>query len=337
MGSRACEECSADISAKKADARFCGTNCSARRRARLRREARAARPKPSRSCLWCGDDITDRSTRAKFCGTACYQRHWRKAEWLESDPRCPACGASLAHRKSDTKYCDKKCAWAYKTRDEVKRYGKVSAARDAWVASDPRCAACGDSIAHKSTNAKYCDFACMGVVARQSRGYSVPARRVPRVVLLRWGFENPHPRGSAAFDRWRYLSNQEARLEQAREYSRRSPEANAARRSRRRAAMQGAGSCLVRSRDIARMRSRQGGRCYYCDGVTAEMHVDHVLPLARGGRNAVGNLVLACASCNLSKSDKLLIEWKSERLMGGGGNFLNPKIEELSVRVRVEA
>lgn len=290
-----------------------------------------------RCCLWCGVDISEKVRRARFCGTPCRQRHSRKAAWLATDPRCPACNESIAHRKSDTVYCDNKCAWAHKTRDQVKRYGKVSPERDAWVESDPRCAACGESIAHKSTGALYCDRICMGVVARQSGGYSVASRRVRRVVLLRWGFENPHERGTPEFDRWKYLANQERRLERARKYSRESAEVNAARRARRRARERGAESRVVGGRDIARIKARQHGRCYYCAGTTVEMHVDHVVPLSRGGRNAIGNLVLACASCNLSKSDKLLIEWKSERLMGGGGNFPNPRNEELRVPVRVAA
>lgn len=337
MADRECEECGSDISHKKSDARFCGTNCSARLRARKRLAERDSSPRPARFCLWCDADISLKNSRAKFCGTPCYQRHSRKAEWLASNPECPACGASIAHRRSDTVYCDHRCKWAHKTRDRIKRYGTVSAARDAWVATDPRCLTCGESVAHKSTNAKYCDQACMGQTARQVRGYSVSARRVPRVVLLRWGFKNPHPRGSREADRWKYLSNQEERLEQARAYSRESYEVNAARRARRRARKRGYESRVVRGRDVAQIKNRQCGKCYYCGGKTAEMHLDHVVPLARGGRNAIGNLVLSCASCNLSKSDKLLIEWKSESLIGGGRNFPNPNIEELSVCFGVEA
>ena len=42
-----------------------------------------------------------------------------------------------------------------------------------------------------------------------------------------------------------------------------------------------------------------GGGCAYC-GADWE-HVDHVVPLARGGAHALANLVPACAPCNLSK------------------------------------
>jgi 5-methylcytosine-specific restriction endonuclease McrA len=45
-------------------------------------------------------------------------------------------------------------------------------------------------------------------------------------------------------------------------------------------------------------------------------HVDHVVPLVRGGSDDPSNLVIACVPCNLSKGDKLPHEWKrSGRLL----------------------
>lgn len=44
-------------------------------------------------------------------------------------------------------------------------------------------------------------------------------------------------------------------------------------------------------------------QCVYCGAVTPESDrtVDHVIPLARGGRHARANLVMACRTCNVSK------------------------------------
>lgn len=51
--------------------------------------------------------------------------------------------------------------------------------------------------------------------------------------------------------------------------------------------------------------------CYWCGADLADgFHVDHVIPLSRGGPHTVHNLVPACPECNLSKGDKMPItEW----------------------------
>ena len=57
--------------------------------------------------------------------------------------------------------------------------------------------------------------------------------------------------------------------------------------------------------DVAAQRTRQKGRCYWCGEKTGRhYHVDHVVPLIKGGSNGPENLVIACAACNLSKKDR---------------------------------
>ncbi|MEU6633832.1 HNH endonuclease [Streptomyces parvus] len=53
-----------------------------------------------------------------------------------------------------------------------------------------------------------------------------------------------------------------------------------------------------------------GYRCAYC-GESAE-HLDHVMPLSRGGTDTEDNMVPACAKCNLSKGAKTLEEWRGD-------------------------
>jgi len=48
--------------------------------------------------------------------------------------------------------------------------------------------------------------------------------------------------------------------------------------------------------------------CVYC-GSKESLHVDHRIALARGGSNALDNLVTCCGPCNWSKGAKLLDEW----------------------------
>ena len=46
--------------------------------------------------------------------------------------------------------------------------------------------------------------------------------------------------------------------------------------------------------------------CYWCGiYVGDKYHVDHVIPLSRGGTNYISNLVISCPKCNLSKYNKL--------------------------------
>ena len=55
---------------------------------------------------------------------------------------------------------------------------------------------------------------------------------------------------------------------------------------------------------------RDGFACRYCGvtAVAAPLHVDHVVPEAKGGTDDPANLVTACRDCNLGKSDRSLDE-----------------------------
>lgn len=55
--------------------------------------------------------------------------------------------------------------------------------------------------------------------------------------------------------------------------------------------------------------TRDNGRCVYCGDTDGPFHLDHIWPVSRGGSNEESNLVTACASCNLSKGSKTLLEW----------------------------
>ena len=58
--------------------------------------------------------------------------------------------------------------------------------------------------------------------------------------------------------------------------------------------------------DVKRILIRQGKRCVYCKtSLDVGYHVDHIIPLAKGGGNGPDNLQCLCQTCNLSKGDKL--------------------------------
>ena len=56
---------------------------------------------------------------------------------------------------------------------------------------------------------------------------------------------------------------------------------------------------------------RDNWRCVYCGGQfpSAELTVDHVQPLVRGGDSSGGNVVTACAACNLRKGHQRLADF----------------------------
>ena len=53
------------------------------------------------------------------------------------------------------------------------------------------------------------------------------------------------------------------------------------------------------------------GLCYYCNSSISanELTMDHVVPLARGGKTSKGNVVPACKDCNNKKKNMLPMEW----------------------------
>jgi 5-methylcytosine-specific restriction endonuclease McrA len=54
------------------------------------------------------------------------------------------------------------------------------------------------------------------------------------------------------------------------------------------------------------------GICHYCGKSVPpkELTLDHVVPVARGGRTTKGNCVPACKDCNNQKKNLLPLEWE---------------------------
>jgi 5-methylcytosine-specific restriction endonuclease McrA len=68
-------------------------------------------------------------------------------------------------------------------------------------------------------------------------------------------------------------------------------------------------------KDIDLLYELQAGYCAYGphDLRLTGYHIDHVMPLARGGSNYPSNLALACPTCNMEKHDKTVEEWMLDR------------------------
>lgn len=109
-----------------------------------------------------------------------------------------------------------------------------------------------------------------------------------------------------------YRADPSAKREAALKWARENPEKAAAIRRRRRAIKASADARLVIQRDLRRMAHRQRGCCLYC-GRGELLTIEHVIPLSRGGRDSIGNYALVCKSCNSSKNNLLLMEYRLDR------------------------
>lgn len=54
------------------------------------------------------------------------------------------------------------------------------------------------------------------------------------------------------------------------------------------------------------------GICHYCGKKfpAKELTMDHIVPIARGGKSTKSNVAPCCKACNTDKKSRLLMEWE---------------------------
>lgn len=117
----------------------------------------------------------------------------------------------------------------------------------------------------------------------------------------------------AEYDRKRHLANRKAVAERARAWIKANPER---RRvivfnydSRRRSWIRGG----VSGRVIAAWLEAQDRRCHWCAvDCSDDFHIDHIIPLSRGGEHELHNMAVSCPSCNLRKNAKMPEQFLAE-------------------------
>jgi 5-methylcytosine-specific restriction endonuclease McrA len=75
---------------------------------------------------------------------------------------------------------------------------------------------------------------------------------------------------------------------------------------KRRTKKKDSGTFYITKKEISRLYSRP---CFFC-GSVERIHLDHIVPIAKGGRHSIGNLQPLCYKCNISKGSKFFYEWK---------------------------
>jgi len=64
----------------------------------------------------------------------------------------------------------------------------------------------------------------------------------------------------------------------------------------------------VTSQALEELKISQNHKCAYCKceldfSSKGKVHLDHILPLSKGGHHSISNVTWSCSSCNLRKSD----------------------------------
>lgn len=78
---------------------------------------------------------------------------------------------------------------------------------------------------------------------------------------------------------------------------------------RRRARALSAGGKFTKN-DVLKILEAQKGQCWWCNVKLSAYHIDHRIPLSKGGSNGPENIVLSCPRCNCTKSAKMPWELK---------------------------
>lgn len=180
-----------------------------------------------------------------------------------------------------------------------------------WELDNPgmkRCVKCGKS---KPATTEY-----FRVENRNTSGLHSQCRRCARMQAKQYRDNNPDK--IREFRRTYRVNNPDKARDRDRKYHldlmRINPDrVRAYRQNRRARKLQNGGNHTAA--DIQAQYKSQRGKCWWCGKkVGDKYHVDHRVPLARGGSNAPENLVIACPKCNLSKGARLPHEW-GDRLL----------------------
>lgn len=109
-----------------------------------------------------------------------------------------------------------------------------------------------------------------------------------------------------------YAKNIEAQRERIKRWQKENIDYFRAKNNERRARLKGASGSHTR-KDVEKILNLQRFLCANCrSSVMDGYHVDHVIPISKGGSNGPENLQILCPPCNIRKRDKDPIEWAKQ-------------------------
>lgn len=139
--------------------------------------------------------------------------------------------------------------------------------------------------------------------AQKDREWAEKNREKTREYKRRW--KENHKEQNRQINKEYCLKNKEIRSIKNREWRKNNPEKHRLKEARRRARKRQNGIFEVSDKEVKRMLQKP---CFYCGGKSE--HIEHIIPIARGGAHSIGNLVQSCGDCNWSKNSRLIVEWK---------------------------
>lgn len=173
------------------------------------------------------------------------------------------------------------------------------------------CTKCGEAkpVTEYSKNShtkdklhSYCKT-CASAIYKAWREANAEKRRA---YMKQWHADNLEYENRYAREKYQ---NDEQYRQHVLDWQKSHPEERRKQKMRRRARKLEAGGSHT-AEDIKAQLHRQKGKCYYCHKkVGTDYHVDHIVPLSRGGQNDRDNIVIACSTCNQRKYNKLPHEW----------------------------
>lgn len=157
------------------------------------------------------------------------------------------------------------------------------------AAGERSCTSCGKTKALEDfrlrirQGGEYYESTCRSCENEKKRGIVLTSEQMERrrIRAAAWLAENKNRRRE-------YISSNAARFRQYR----------ANRKHWRRAGKDGEAGSL----DIKGLAAEQMFECAFCrKDISREMHIDHVIPLSRGGAHDIWNIQILCPTCNLRK------------------------------------
>ena len=160
-------------------------------------------------------------------------------------------------------------------------------------------------------------------------GHTVWCKECKKKSNQEWYAVNSEEQNKKSQDWWRahsqkinryrqkkYAANPEKFKEAQKKWQKANPEKCAELRRNKRARKRNAEGKHT-AKDIQKIFDRQGELCNACGKKLIrynkkQYHVDHIIPLAKGGGNGPDNLQLLCPYCNMTKSDKNPVQWARE-------------------------